>query len=115
MEADRGLNAPAQEERDPLERHLNPPPPSGLRERLAQRRGALLGALGVMAAIVLAAVGFLLLSGDGKGSGDFERAFGRLSEQDELHATDVGHHQTGALNGILGMIESTGRGELQSG
>jgi hypothetical protein len=97
---------------DPAERHFSPPPPSGFRERLAVHRGTLFGMAVVAAVVAAIAVAVLLAAGDGKGSGDIERAFGRLSQEDEQRMIDAQLHHTGAANGLISMIESTAEAKL---
>ncbi len=63
--------------------------------------------------MVAIAAGVLILSGDGKGSGDIERAFGRVSFEDERLVTDASVHHAAILNGMLAMIGSGTRGDLR--
>src|SRR3954468_8508046 len=69
---------------DPAARYYSPAPPSGLRERLQHRKKALIAAA-VALVVIGAAFGVArVVSGDGKGSGNIERAFGGyISPQDQ--------------------------------
>jgi hypothetical protein len=97
---------------DPAERYYSAPPPSGVRERLSRRRGAIIGGVVVLTLATGIPAGALLLSGDGKGSGDIERAFGRVSPQDERLAADAAVHHAGVYNGIIAMVRSGTTGDL---
>src|SRR4051812_684127 len=81
---------------DPAERYYSPPPPSGLRERVLLRKRSLMAAGAIALAVVAVFAIALLASGDGKGSGHPERAFGGYispADQEVLGRISVARNQ----------------------
>jgi hypothetical protein len=77
---------------DSTERYYSPPPPTGLRERLRARRRSVIAA--AVAVLVVGGVFGIarVVSGDGKGSGNIERAFGGYvspEDQDTLASVTI--------------------------
>jgi hypothetical protein len=96
---------------DAAERYLSPPPPSGVRERIASNRGTIMGAAGAMLVITAIFGAVFIFGSDGKGSGDITRAFGHVSAEDQDRLAEFGIHQVASRDEVVAMIASMQRGD----
>jgi hypothetical protein len=96
---------------DPAARYYSPPPPSGLRERLQHRKKSLIAAA-VAVCVIGATFGVArIVSGDGKGSGHIERAFGGyISPHDQDIVASITIARNGAQTSYVEIVR-TARGK----
>ena len=100
---------------DPLERYYSAPPPSGLRERLRQRKRSLLVAVVTVLAVGAAFGVARIAAGDGKGSGNVQRAFGGyISPEDEDRLASITSARNAAETSYLDITDAARAKDLDA-